>query len=64
MTIRDSYVEQINLLENTLKMYDKTRDEMITHGAEIDSLEKIDAEINRISVDLNFHKNLLNKLEV
>ena len=63
MTIRDSYVEQINLLENTLKMYDKTRDEMITHGAEIDSLEKIDAEINRISVDLNFYKKLLNKLD-
>lgn len=63
MTIRDSYVEQINLLENTLKMYDKTRDEMITHGAEIDSLEKIDAEINRVSVDLNFYKKLLNKLD-
>lgn len=63
MTIRDSYVEQINLLETTLKMYDKTRDEMITHGAEISSLEKIDAEINRISVDLSFYKNLLNKLD-
>lgn len=63
MTIRDSYVEQINLLETTLKMYDKTRNEMITHGAEISSLEKIDAEINRISVDLSFYKNLLNKLD-
>lgn len=63
MTIRESYVEQINLLENTLKMYNKTRNEMITNGAEIDSLEKIDAEINRISVDLNFYKKLLNKLD-
>lgn len=63
MTIRDSYVEQIHLLENALKMYDKTRDEMITHGAEISSLEKIDAEIDRISVDLSFYQNLLNKLD-
>ena len=63
MTSRESYVEQINLLENTLKMYNKTRNEMITNGAEIDSLEKIDAEINRISADLTFYKKLLNKLD-
>lgn len=63
MNIKDSFIEKIKILENSIIMYENTRNEMLEHGVDVETLIKVDDEISKLKGDFDFYKGLVYKMD-